>query len=446
MPIFKGRPRPSSRMKTDGLIVAYRHVPAPKWLLCAVIELKLGLGSKGDSSFEGAAYYGVFWEARRTSAFYHRTCCPALLLEVVGPLLRVSALYWLSNVTLRPLTPLMNLLWFSDDPDHMIALARTLAAIRATLAQLRDFYLAPPSALGPGGPAPRPPHLLEAMPYPLADYHRVKRLFTGRLVYTAVLPSDGQRVLVRFAKRYGEQAHRAWASHGLAPKLHRVVELPGNWLLVEMELLGSDEGWVEMACWPGPDASTVVDAVQAALQQAHQAQDGTVGRVFAHGDMRVQNIMVREAAPGSGSAYDVKFVDFEFAGAEGEASYPPYLSKAVVWPPGVAFGEPVRQQHDSELLATNCAQLLQAIARGRSTAGPDPPAAAAGGTPVAAVAPPPALSPRGSNVHGSRGRSNVCGSSGLGRSAHVWQLPRFAHIPRLHAPSLPLPALRRVLV
>ncbi|PNH01116.1 hypothetical protein TSOC_013011 [Tetrabaena socialis] len=366
-PVLRFGPRPAGQIMTDGLILANPgESDQLSWLLCALLEVKLGFSSPGDSNFQGATYYGVFWEVRRQSSFFKGTCCPALLLEVVGPHLRVSALYWLDDVVVHPLTPLMNLLWLHDDEEHMISLARALAAIKSTLQALCTFYLQPPAPL-PAAPAPlglgaavsRAPSLVEAMPYQLAGYQLVKRLPVGQLIYTAVSPSSGRPVVVRFARRYSEEAHRAWAAIGLAPQLHRFLVLPGGWVMVEMELLGVQDGWAELACQTGLDVTAAAAAAEAALLQAHQAR-GCAGQGYAHGDMRDTNIMVRRKAAGGSSeasAYEVKFVDFEFAGADGEVLYPPYLSEAVNWPAGVELGMPVCQHHDTALLATTVAQL-----------------------------------------------------------------------------------------
>ena len=52
---------------------------------------------------QAATYYGNAWAQRYTSTPFTSTYCPALLLEVLGPNFRVSALYWLDKVCMvRP--------------------------------------------------------------------------------------------------------------------------------------------------------------------------------------------------------------------------------------------------------------------------------------------------------------------------------------------------------
>ena len=54
---------------------------------------------------QGATYYGNAWAHRHTSPLFTSTYCPALLIEVLGPTVRVSAVYWLDKVCMvrRPL-------------------------------------------------------------------------------------------------------------------------------------------------------------------------------------------------------------------------------------------------------------------------------------------------------------------------------------------------------
>jgi hypothetical protein len=326
--------------------------------LCVILEVKLDMGS-GDSNFQGATYYGIFWQAREKYPFLQATCCPALLLEVVGPHLRVSALYWLQSVVVRPLTPFINLLWFSDDDDQMITIARILAVITTAQQELNKVYSQPPPPVStwrlPG--SSRSAVLSLAMPYPMADYVQAGVVPTGKLVYVATVPGSGQQVLVRFVRRYGREAHATWAAAGLAPELNHFKRLPGGWLLVEMEWLDAKDGWVELASWRDSDVAAAASAAQAALQRAHSLYGATPQQVFAHGDMRVQNIMVRNI----GLSYEVRFVDFELSGEAGKALYPAYLSPHIKWPAGVEFGKPLLQEHDTALFAANCQELLEAV-------------------------------------------------------------------------------------
>ncbi|PNW88421.1 hypothetical protein CHLRE_01g028650v5 [Chlamydomonas reinhardtii] len=449
------------RAQTDGVILIRDpdEVPAMH-RLAALMEVKNDGGS-GDSNFQGACYYGVFWGTRPGSPYKQNTCCPALLLEVAGPMLRVSALYWARTVVIRPLTSMMNLLWMEDNEAYMLSVAQVMAAIKAGVTELVAFYQQPPPALPPAMPPG-----VDLLPYPLLEsngrYSNAVPEPIGRWVYradarrarrsnsTSSITSSGstgagastscassasdissERVVVRFVRRYSADAHRAWAAAGLAPALYAVRPLAGGWRLLEMELLSKEAGWVNLAqlvvaaadaaaaaaaaahgggggggataaaaaegrdgaSWAAADGTIpavaamqrAVASARAALDRAHAVQSARRGRgpgravVFAHGDVRPQNIMVRPQEGGraglgagggsdesnadaggggvGGEEYDVRFLDFEFAGAVGAARYPPFLNTDVAWPAGVEFNAPVLQEHDTVLLSSSIEQL-----------------------------------------------------------------------------------------
>eukprot|EP00198_Chlamydomonas_reinhardtii_P000694 XP_001690029.1 predicted protein [Chlamydomonas reinhardtii] len=184
------------RAQTDGVILIRDpdEVPAMH-RLAALMEVKNDGGS-GDSNFQGACYYGVFWGTRPGSPYKQNTCCPALLLEVAGPMLRVSALYWARTVVIRPLTSMMNLLWMEDNEAYMLSVAQVMAAIKAGVTELVAFYQQPPPALPPAMPPG-----VDLLPYPLLESN-------GR--YSNAVPEPIGRA----------DAHRAWAAAGLAPALY----------------------------------------------------------------------------------------------------------------------------------------------------------------------------------------------------------------------------------
>lgn len=204
-----------------------------------------------------------------------------------------------------------------------------------------------------------PDFLQRGMPYPMADYVEPGAGPSGQRVYTGTVLGTGQRVLVRVVRLYGRDAHAAWAAAGLAPQLLQCKRLPGGWYQVEMELLEEEDGWVELAFWRSSDIEAAVRAAQAALEDAHKVQ-GPEQQVFAHGDARVMNVMVRS----KGESFEVKFIDFEVAGEPGKALYPAFINPGVNWPAGVEFGQPLQQEHDTALFAFNCEDLVAVASSG----------------------------------------------------------------------------------
>ncbi len=359
--LFQPNPAESASRSDGGIVVPAGEVDA----LLLVVEHKNEMHG-GDPYFQLQRTYGMFWEApgRHECALHCIDCCPALALEVVGPLLRVNALATLhaNRVLCEPLTPFLPVLHLRDQPAAMARLVVTLRALRAAVQRLRRHYevraqaaATPPPRASAGGRG-RDPVL--ALPYPLRDgtrFSSVEHLCRGKLLYAAHDAAHaGALVCVKFSRRgYGDAVHRAWADAGHAPVLHEARALPGGLVHVVMELLPKTAGWRMLAELPPPDEDAAWAAAAAALRAAHAAplRQGGFG---AHSDCRPVNVLVRNAggtARGDAAGgWDVRFVDFDGAGADGGRLYPPFMSPAVQWPRGALPGLPLARAHDAELL------------------------------------------------------------------------------------------------
>ncbi|KAG2489515.1 hypothetical protein HYH03_011966 [Edaphochlamys debaryana] len=305
--------------------------------LFLIFEAKAGIGGSGDSHYQGACYHGWFWRGRKGTDAFRDTRCPAFLLEVVGPHVRLSAVFWLERVTLFPLTPLLNLLPAHPVTDSLVLpVARLLAALRQGLHEIAQVP-----------PCPKAPSL----PWPIATHARyiarsAQRLTRTNFIYVVSRKSPGageaDTVVVRLCRSYGTAAHKAWADQGFAPAVLHVEQLPAGWQLVEMEWLPPPE-WRQLSqVEDAAERSEALDTALEALSKLHAATGA------AHGDARPPNCLVRREGPGS---WQVKFVDFEMSGEAGVAKYPAFLNDEVPWPEGVAYGQPLRCEHDSKLLS-----------------------------------------------------------------------------------------------
>ena len=86
-----------------------------------------------------------------------------------------------------------------------------------------------------------------------------------RLLYKLVEP-DGVGSVVKFATRYGVEAHSALAAQRLAPELLGVRQLPGGWLDIHMELL--DAPWCSLLELLRSEGRDVVLSAWAAAEEA----------------------------------------------------------------------------------------------------------------------------------------------------------------------------------
>jgi hypothetical protein len=86
-----------------------------------------------DPDVQGATYFFKFRQNKKHGNFYEFCSCPALFLEVVGPLIRVC-------VCCQPLTPFLPLLlMIKVDEVLMSPLAQAVVALRFTLEKIRSF-------------------------------------------------------------------------------------------------------------------------------------------------------------------------------------------------------------------------------------------------------------------------------------------------------------------
>lgn len=208
------------------------------------------------------------------------------------------------------------------------------------------------------------------LPYPLWDsvlWPSVECL-TGasshKLVYL-VTDKREQQHLFKFTRQYGVATHKVWAAYGVAPDLlAEPICLPGPWWQIQMEYLPDTKGWLPMI-WLMQDEAGQARYVKNSshilssklrpqlkqeakqlLIKAHQAK--VDGQPAAHGDARPENFMVHMHI---GNIVAMKLVDLDWAGPVTSVRYPILLNtQAILWPKGVDAGQPIKQEHDLQLL------------------------------------------------------------------------------------------------
>lgn len=262
-----------------------------------------------------------------------------------------------SNVIAQRLTDYM---WLGNsrviDDAAAIRLARVLYSLRLASDDLRDYYL----NLSPHTDTAKKLRFFPSITSYRAgtrtvnfQYQRPLQSVKACVTFLAVeIPpaieismdsvhgrADGQRIVVKFVRRYGDEAHRLLASKGLAPELlycGPISEDPSLWhgerCMVVMEYI---EGKA------APMTVSVRKRIMKAVEFLHEGS-------MVHGDLRKPNIMIQD---GEGSEPSrTKIIDFDWAGREGEVRYPVHLSDAVRWPEGVQDYEFITHEHDKEMV------------------------------------------------------------------------------------------------
>lgn len=310
------------------------------------------MGQSGDPYFQAQRYYQMSLEKPCNTHLVGHSPCPALILELVGPHMRVSGLSSVHDVVVlcQPFTPFLHLFdTRRGDGPYMEYLARTLGALRQALDILESSYV----ELARKEPCTftreaRDPAL--QLPYPLRD----SAVFTGvrrhpcvetKLVYRARHALRGDVVVkITDTNSYGESVHNAWAAAGCAPALHELERLPGGTILMVMEDLSTAEGWEPFIDLDADTRLLVAPCVAAALLKAHGVEVAG-GKRGVHCDLRPPNVMVKRAA---GGEWDVRFIDFDWAGLEDEARLPAFVQPRV---PDMGPGSLATQSYDCALWA-----------------------------------------------------------------------------------------------
>ena len=133
--------------------------------------------------------------------------------------------------------------------------------------------------------------------------HYQKCISDVKWLYSAEV--NDKDVCVKFvSRRYGVEVHNFLAENGLAPKLLQISELPGGWIAIIMENIVNGKTLTR----------PVTQQVKESLVQVLQLMKT---KSYVHGDLRPQNI-IRDNK--------VFVIDFDWAGKEGDATYPPTLN------------------------------------------------------------------------------------------------------------------------
>ena len=260
--------------------------------------------------------YFLNFKAGEDNASIDRCRSPMLLVAIIGThYLQVFGSVWNgSKVCVDPLTRPLSLLFVPRDPDCGVTdLAQVFAALDSAIPRLEAYYKTPD--YGAKGPY----FSCDTIDYQGCISY-IKWLFSATM--------DDTDVCVKFVpRRYGTEVHRFLAHHNLAPQLLKTAKLPGGWIAIVMEKI------VHGHTLQKPVSPQVQECLRQVLHLMHTEQ-------YVHGDLRPQNIIVAENK--------VYIIDFDWAGKEGEATYPPTLNVTSEnnWAPGVMPTGHIKKEHD----------------------------------------------------------------------------------------------------
>jgi hypothetical protein len=294
----------------------------------------------------------------------------------MGPYLRIQGAVFLDTAICQAFT---EYIWLGGNPyldENVMRIARMFDAAAKAIRNLNAYYDGFELS-----DAPVPSRLFPRPTFRPGDQPDFQLTFTeklcpkseiSRLLFGAEITEQGEatllskKVVVKFAERYGEQAHRLLAEHHLAPRIHFCKQTQcGLWMIV----MDRAEGQDAYTLFPGEPPDYVKKDVDRAIQLLHQ--DG-----FVHGEICMSNILIIKgsrsqqqravtATTTSTVAEEVMemdvndsdsetvgavLIDFDWAGKDGEASYPPMWYNRPV--PGAGGGQTLdrigvmKKEHD----------------------------------------------------------------------------------------------------
>ncbi|CAG8577618.1 533_t:CDS:1 [Ambispora leptoticha] len=173
----------------------------------------------------------------------------------------------------------------------------------------------------------------------------LQRIGTKNL-WLAEMEGNQSRYVVKFTRQYGKVVHETCSELGFAPKLRYFEAIYGSWKLVIMDYL---EGYSHLKSPSGADCANKKQSVLNAISAFHN-------KGFVHGDLHSVNILF-------GSTGDVKFIDFDWAGKDGEARYPESLNPQINWHKEVGLHKPIRSSHDLHLVEVTFSPPIETVRR-----------------------------------------------------------------------------------
>ena len=221
-------------------------------------------------------------------------------------------------------------------------LARAFGAFRIAVNKLHDYY----KNLSAKSDMPETPQRASTVTFPYPDGYAdgnasIKFTYNSRfndskLIFVATT-TEGNKVLVKFTRRYSKEAHQHCAEAGVAPVLLGFQSLPAGWFMAVMEYLDPQTYRV---LEPGDGSNSIlVGEIQRVVTVLH---DGG----FVHGDIRDVNMMTRNQW-GINEARNVLLLDFDWAGPSGVTKYPRNVNtQTVKRPEGAKDGALIVEKHD----------------------------------------------------------------------------------------------------
>jgi serine/threonine protein kinase len=246
------------------------------------------------------------------------------------------------KVHMDPLTPMLPLAWNPYEKGLSIMAARTFAAFKKAVHNLKMYYENefPPETL-------RNPEFPYKWDYKDGDttvyFKYVSQPIKEKLIFFAKNNMD-KDICIKFVHQYSAEAHNHSANKAYAPHLYSCEHIPGGWLMIVMDYIDLNAySTYDQYSVSFPSVDEVKSKINDIVKHLHEGN-------WVHGDLRSSNFLVR--MNGDNNLPLVMLIDFDWAGKEMVAQYPLDINiSSVTRPNGVKGGELIRKEHDDDMLA-----------------------------------------------------------------------------------------------
>ena len=266
---------------------------------------EIGSGS-GDLYMQDVAYYTNNVDTKLN--LVHRS--PCFLMEIFGPNMAISGAIIVSDSVCVDKFTTLSLLCQPYDYSANIKFTRTLKALKNALHKLEEHYTQLNMYLTP--------EEIEQLQYPVFrsfkafDGNIMEFVYTEKVkdnVFCAVDAKNPEiKLIVKFVREYGADAHKLCAEKGFAPILYGVVQVTTCYSMVVMEEVCNAVS-LRAYCAAKPNEEEQLK------KQCKDVLDLLHGHHLCHGDYRDCNILVSDGGK-------VAVIDFDWSGKVSECKYP----------------------------------------------------------------------------------------------------------------------------
>lgn len=210
---------------------------------------------------------------------------PTFLVEIVGPSIAISGGIIAGRITIAPLTPMFHLLYNPYEKQSMLETVKIMKAFRIGVERLYSYYYYNEYV---NDCQPEYPYIKHyKLNNKTISFEYIQRL-EKKLVFLVKEKLSGINKIVKFTKsHYCNDLHDLLYKHGFAPKRYTTEELPGDWRMVVMEYLDTNQycNLHTLLFDLKTKKDEIVKRLKEILNVIHQ-------NGFVHGDFRPNNLII----------------------------------------------------------------------------------------------------------------------------------------------------------